>query len=253
MTATLAHIWRHPIKSHGREALGEVNLTPGQTLPWDRHWAVAHARTKFDPAVPVWMPCANFALGSSNPALRAIDATLDEATATVTLTHPDLAPLQFAPDQAADQARFLAWVVPLLPADKTPSTQLVRVPGRGMTDTDYPSISLCNLASNQALGGYLGATLSPLRWRGNLWIDGLVPWAECSWPGQDIRIGDVVLRVREPIKRCKATAANPATGIIDIDTLAGLRSHTGTQDFGVYAEVHQGGIIRLGDRVEVLA
>ncbi len=35
-------IFRHPLKSHGREALQLVALSRGETMPWDRCWAVAH-------------------------------------------------------------------------------------------------------------------------------------------------------------------------------------------------------------------
>ena len=40
----VAALWRHPIKSHGREALQTVALTAGQTMPFDRTWAVMHSR-----------------------------------------------------------------------------------------------------------------------------------------------------------------------------------------------------------------
>ena len=43
MSAYLAEIWRHPIKSCGRETLTRVLLTENRTLPWDRRWAIAHA------------------------------------------------------------------------------------------------------------------------------------------------------------------------------------------------------------------
>jgi uncharacterized protein len=46
MTGRLAHIVRHPIKSHGREEMGRVTLTAGACLPYDRHWAVAHDAAK---------------------------------------------------------------------------------------------------------------------------------------------------------------------------------------------------------------
>ncbi len=252
MTARLAHIWRHPIKSHGREVLAQVTLAAGQTLPWDRHWAVTHALSKWNAADPRWMACANFLIGSSIASLMAIDARLQTDQGTLTLTHPDRPPLTLHPDDTADRAGFLDWLAPLLPPDRQ-ATALVRAEGRGMTDTDYPSVSLCNLASNQSLSAALQAELSPLRWRGNLWVDGWQPWAEFALIGRNLRIGPVVLSVRERIKRCKATTANPATGIRDIDTLAGLRQHTEAQDFGVYATVVQGGSIRLGDPVEVLA
>ena len=42
MSAYLAEIWRHPIKSCGRETLTRVLLTENRTLPWDRRWAIAH-------------------------------------------------------------------------------------------------------------------------------------------------------------------------------------------------------------------
>lgn len=253
MTASLAAIQRHPIKSHGREALASVSLSEGRSMPWDRRWAVAHAQTKFDAAAPAWVGCVNFLIGSKAPALTAIGATLNEATATVTLTHPDRPAITIAPGDGADQARFLDWVMPLCPPDHPAPQALVTVPGRGMTDTGYPSISVINLASGRDLGHRMGAELSPLRWRGNLWLDGLDPWEETCWVGRELQLGAVRLRVEEPIKRCKATTANPATGERDADTLAALRQGFGHQLFGLYARVIEGGTIGLGDRVEVIA
>ncbi|KKL12864.1 hypothetical protein LCGC14_2531530, partial [marine sediment metagenome] len=91
--------------------------------------------------------------------------------------------------------------------------------------------------------------LSILRWRGNLWFDGLAPWAEADWPGRTFRLGAALLRIREPITRCRATTANPETGQSDADTLGALRGF-GHQTFGVYAEVIEGGPIARGDKLE---
>ena len=79
MTAVLAQIHRHPIKSHGRESLAAVALGAGAGLPWDRHWAVAHDASRADGSA--WAPCANFSRGSKAPSLMAINARLDEARA----------------------------------------------------------------------------------------------------------------------------------------------------------------------------
>lgn len=252
MTPLLAHIHRHPVKSHGREELAAVVLSAGATLPWDRRWAVAHEAARIDPAAPAWAPCANFSIGSKAPELMAINTRLDEARAEVTLTHPRREDITFRPDDPGETERFLDWVRPLCPPDRAQPVRVVSVPGRGMTDTDYPSVSLLNLASNAALGDAMGQTLSPLRWRGNLWIDGLAPWEECAWIGRRVRIGAAVLEVVEPITRCKATTANPETGVIDADTLAWLRATRGAQEFGVYARVVEGGTVAAGDRLEVL-
>lgn len=251
MTPTIASLQRHPLKSHGREALSAVALTAGEGLPWDRRWAVAHEAAKI--VEGEWSPCQNFSRGSKAPNLMAINARLDEETATLTLSHPDRADLTFRPDDAAEVARFLDWVRPLCPADRAQPARLYSVAGRGMTDTDYPSLSLISLASNRALGEHLGVALSPLRWRGNIWLEGLRPWEERGWVGRRLRLGAAVLEIVEPKERCLATTANPATGLRDADTLKALNALHGDQDFGLYAKVIEAGTVSVGDTAELLA
>lgn len=248
MTARVAALWRHPIKGHGRETLDRVTLTAGRTMPWDRRWAVAHELAQADGTE--WAPSAEFSRGSKVAALMAINARTDAASGTVTLTHPDRPDLTFDPDR--DQQAFLDWVRPLMPANRAQSARIVRVDGRGMTDTDYPSVSLLNLASNDAMTEAMGQHISPLRWRCNIHLSGLPAWQEFDWIGKRIRVGTAELAIREPILRCLATTANPKTGLRDADTLGTLNSRFGHQDFGVYAEVTATGDIATGDGVEVL-
>lgn len=246
--ARVGALWRHPIKGHGREELKRVTLTEGQTMPWDRRWAVAHEATQSDGSE--WAPCANYSRGSKVPALMAINARLDEGSGEITLSHPDRPDLSFNPDQ--DAAGFLDWVRPLMPENRAQSTGLHRVPGRGMTDTDYPSVSLINTASNEALSEKTGQPLSVLRWRGNIHLTGLSAWEEFGWIGKTLRIGTAELTIREPILRCLATTANPATGLRDADTLGTLKTNWGHQNFGIYAHVSRSGEIEVGHPVEVL-
>lgn len=248
MTARVAALWRHPIKGHGRESLTQVTLTAGQTMPWDRRWAVAHELSEADNSA--WSPCTAFSRGAKVPGLMAINAECDTKTGTVTVRHPDRPDLSFDPDQEAQA--FLDWVRPLMPANRAQSARLVRVEARGMTDTDYPSISLLNLASNDAMTGAMGQDISPLRWRGNIHMSGLPAWAECEWIGKTLRIGGAELQVREPIVRCTATTANPKTGLRDADTLATLNRLFDHQNFGIYAEVTKSGDLSVGDTIEVL-
>ncbi len=245
MNAGVTHLWRHPIKSHGHEAVQTVTVSPGQTMPGDRVWAVAHEASEADGSE--WVPCANFSRGSKVPQLMAISARLEGET--VTLTHPDRPELNFDPEK--DQHAFLDWVKPLMPTDRAASARIIRVPGRGMTDSDFPSISLCNLASHRTVEQKLGQNLSIRRWRGNIWFDNLPLWEEFDWLGREVQIGEAVLCVRERITRCLATTANPETGTRDADTLGALNSW-GHQDFGVYAEIVQGGAISVGDKVHLL-
>ena len=248
MNGTLAQIARHPIKSHGREELASVLLTADQGLPFDRHWAVAHDAAKL---VAGWNPCVNFSRGAKAPALMAISARLAEDTGQVTLMHPHKPDLSFRPDEVEDLARFLDWVRDLTPPDRAQPVKIV-TGGVAMTDSDFPSVSIFGLASNRELSDKMTQDLSPHRWRGNLWIDGIAPWAEFDWVGRNLQIGEAVLHVQERIVRCKATSANPATGVLDADTLGALQSGYGHQEFGVYARVLSGGMIALGDRITLL-
>lgn len=247
MTASLAHIFRHPIKAHGREELASVSLSAGACLPWDRHWAVAHAASHFDAEEPMWMPCANFQRGARTPSLMAMTAEWDGAV--MRLAHPDLGTIAFDPETEAQ--RFLDWVAPISPDDRFRPQALVRGP-RGMTDSAFPSVSIKNLASNAALGAHMGMDLSIHRWRGNLWLDGLAPWAEFDLIGRRLRVGEALLEVKERVGRCKATTADPETGVPDADTLRALREVVGAQDFGVFAVVVEPGRIAQGDAVEVI-
>ena len=242
----LSSIWRHPIKAHGREELASVLLSAGECLPFDRHWAVAHEAARLKEG---WNPCANFSRGAKVPALMAITARLDGDI--VTLSHPDRPDLSFRPDDAADLPRFLEWIRPLMPADRAASARIVSA-GRGMTDSDFPSVAILSMTSLADLSAKMGTDLSIHRWRGNLWLDGMAPWAEFDMMGRTIAIGDTILRIEERITRCRATTANPDTGIIDADTLSALSTHFNHRDFGVYATVIGGGIIAQGDSAHLI-
>ncbi|MGA0542086.1 MOSC domain-containing protein [Neotabrizicola sp. VNH66] len=250
MTGTLAHIFRHPIKAHGREELASVVLSAGRALPWDRHWAVAHDLSKFDPAAPGWAPCVNFQRAARTPALMAISARFDDETGQITLTHPNLPDLTFDPE--TEGQRLIDWVAPISPQARFRPVALVRAPDRAMTDSAYPSVSIKNLASNAALGAKMKRDLSIHRWRGNLWLDGFQPWEEMRWIGRRLRIGGAVLEIRERVGRCRATMSNPETGVVDCDTLDALMETVGVQDFGVFGVVVESGPVARGDKVEFL-
>ena len=246
----VASLWRHPIKSHGREALHSVTLTAGEAFPWDRRWAVTHDATKHEG--DGWSACRNFMIGTLTPRLAGLWARLDPEGPAVHLEHADLGEMQVAPDDPASVAAFLDWVAPLSADGSLKPTGLVSAGPRGMTDTRYPSVSIMNTASHTAVADALGGVLEPERWRGNIWLDGLAPWAEWDWIGQRIRIGGARLDVVERIQRCKHTMAHPVTGERDADTLGTLNGQFGHQDFGVYAVVIAGGPVALGDTAEVI-
>ena len=241
---SVAALWRHPIKGHGVEAIDAVTLAAGETLPWDRRWAIAQAGAKAEDGV--WSPCGNFSRGAKSPRLMAIRARVDEAAGVVELRHPEAGTITVDPDAPEDAARLVDWAAALADPGKPRPERVVRAPV-GMTDSAFPSVAILGTSSLQALSERVGTPLAQERFRGNVWLDGLPPFGEFDLVGREIRIGSARLAVRERISRCKATAANPDTGQIDADTLGALRAGWGAQEFGVYAEVIAGGRVAVGD------
>lgn len=240
---TLTDLWRYPIKAIGRETLPAVDLAPETTFPGDRLWAVAHEAARLSPG---WNACGNFARAATAPGLQAVKAQTSPDGA-ITLAHPDRPDVTLS--LPADADALLAWLAPLWPDTRPALSRVVRAEHRGLTDSDTATVSIMNHASRRALSQKCGTDLSAARFRGNLWIDGAAPWEEFDWIGKTVQIGPATLQIIEPITRCKATHASPATGRRDADVLTALDSGWNHQDFGVLARVNAGGPIRIGDEV----
>ena len=250
MTAHLAQIVRHPVKSAGFQTLQRAALIEGRPMPFDRHWAVATEGAKFDGAPAGWAAKMNFLRGAAEGSLQAIRAEFDDTSGTLTLTHPARA--AFTGTLPADGPALVDWLRPLWPASRpAPQALVARQDGGALTDVPDPWIAVLNLSSLRALGQRMGRALSIHRFRGNLWLDGLAPWEEFDLIGREVAIGPVRLRIEERITRCTATTFDPDTGQPGGDTLAALEQGWGHRDFGVYARVTRGGTLALGDQVEL--
>lgn len=248
MTWTLAEIYRHPVKSLGEEALEQVTLEPGRPLPWDRAWAVGHAGTGWRPGRSPWADGGNWVNQTNVPRLAQVGVSFDEATRRLVLQHPDRPELSVSPDEPGGAERIADWVAPLAESTiKVGPYHLCRADGEAFTDFQETHVSIGSVSSRRALEELAGRPMEPIRFRMNLWLEGLPPWADLELVGQEIEIGDARLRVISRDRRCNATAASPATGTRDVQVPALLHQHLGHMDFGVYAQVVRGGTIRRGD------
>jgi uncharacterized protein YcbX len=135
-----------------------------------------------------------------------------------------------------------------------------------LADRPRRYVSILNLASVRMLSEFVGKEIDPARFRMNVWIDDLEPFAELDWvqghPGtRDIEIGGMRLRVDEACVRCKAIEANPSTGEYDLELQQTLEDLTQSRGYsgaphnqsprvmGVLAQPYSPGLIELGDRV----
>ena len=98
--------------------------------------------------------------------------------------------------------------------------------------------------------------LHPDRFRPNLIVGGALPaWEEFSWVGREVRLGEATLRVISRTVRCEGVNADARRGSgekADLDIPGLLSTHFPEHGpyLGVYAQVVEGGRVRLGDAVE---
>ena len=243
----LEEIRRAPVKSLGQEVLESAMLTPGRAIGWDRVWAVTHGKSDFNDANPKWVRSRNHVIQSTNPALAQMTCRYDEVSGELTLAHPTLGELTVNP--MTDGQRLSDWLAPIAEPSGPPPYRLVSIPGGNLHDFEDTHISIGNLASLRALEGMAGLSLDRIRFRMNLWVDGAAPWEEFDWDDGELTIGAARFKIIGRVKRCNATNADPKTGKRNSEITRLLYDRFKHMDFGLYAQVIEGGEIRPGDAV----
>jgi len=250
--ATVAALYRHPVKGFTPEPLGEAVLRAGEAFPGDRLRAIEIGPSGFDPAAPAHISKMRFTVLARLPEIARVNTRWDEATDTLSLTAPGAAELTVRLDDAEDVRRLETWLADLLGEEATAPLRLLDGAGHRFMDDPAGAVSVLNLASVRDLSDRLGVAVDPLRFRANVWVEGWPAWVENDWSARDIALGEARLGVVKPIVRCAATHVDPATGVRDIDLVAALHDLYGHRWCGLYISVHTGGVIRPGDRAELI-
>lgn len=252
----ISQILRYPIKSLSAQGVTRCHLTPGQGLPFDRHWALA--RPDGDAADnTAWHPKSHFLVQVREHELALFKTHFDDATQRLSFEAPGGLHGSGKLDTQPGRDAIATAVAKHLGLDEGPQNEggtpiLVEAREIGYFDTTKGPVSLLNMESVRALEKLLSRQLDPLRFRMNLLLEGLPAWSEMHWPGKRIKIGDTVLEITQITGRCKATHVNPDSGESDVKILHGLKEHFGHTQMGVYAEVVAGGDIKAGDQVTLL-
>ncbi len=250
----LAQLYRYPVKGLSPEALETADLPADGYFPCDRMYALENGPSGFDPSAPEHQPKIKFLMLMKNGALAGLATRYDEASGVLSISQKGRevarGDLRTSEGRAAIEG-FLADY--LAPEEIRGRVRLLEAPsGFRFTDSKSGFVSLINLASVAAIEAAQGATVDPLRFRGNLYIAGADAWAEAGWPGRRLRIGGAVLSVLKMTDRCAATGVEPGTGRRDMDVVQTIRKAFGHIDCGVYARVEQGGRVSGGDVVTPL-
>lgn len=249
MNATIASIYRYPVKGLSPEKLDRVALEPGRPLPNDRRYAIENGPSGFDPAAPQYFPKTRFLMLMRNARLAALRTHYDDATHTLTIrangTQAARADLSTADGRAAIERYFAENFSDELRGPP----KILHAEGHSFSDVARKVVSIINLSSVAALEDVIGRPVHPLRFRGNLHVEGWPAWHEFDLLGRTLMAGEVRLKVVKRIVRCAATDVDPDTAARDLDIPATLMRTYGHADCGVYAEVLAGGTVTAGDAI----
>lgn len=243
------HIYRYPVKGLTAEALAETHLDPGDTVPGDRKFALAHGDAPFDEAAPEWLQKRHFACLMVNERIAALHASWDERKGVLLIHAPGAAPFAGDTTTVEGRAAIAATLAAFLGEEARGTPRFVVADGHSFSDHRNKVVSLINLASLADLERTMGRSLDPLRFRANIYFSGAPAWAEFDWIGRRIELGGATLTVTKRIDRCAATQVNPVTAQRDCNPVAGLRDAFGHVDLGVYGRVEEGGRVAVGDAI----
>jgi uncharacterized protein YcbX len=245
-------LFAYPVKGLSPQPLERVELQPGRGIPHDRTFAFARPDGKYRPGAREGLPKQEFFALVSDHRLAGLDTYLDPETDVLTarVVGHEVLKADLGTEGGRDHAvRFFARVLDLPPGG-TPL--LAREPGRRFTDAavagDGPMdwISMVNLASVRDLESRTGTVVDRLRFRANLYVDGLPAWSELDAVGQEIDLGGVRVRCVRQTKRCAATEVDPTTGHRDLPVVAMIDKTYGHQLMGTYLEVLTAGVVEKG-------
>jgi uncharacterized protein len=251
MDLRVASLYRYPVKGLSPEGLARADLVRGCYFPADRLFAVENGPSGFDAAAPQHQSKIKFLMLMRNEALARLTTRYDEASTTLVIEEGGREAARGDLSRPDGRLAIEAFLRRYMPGELRGAPKLLAAPdGFRFTDSRRGFVSIINLASVQAVEELAGAPVDPLRFRGNVHLDGLPPWAEFDLVGMVLEgPSGLRLRVTKRIERCAATNVDPATGVRDLAIPTMLMRHLGHADCGVYAEVLRDGSIAEGDRL----
>ncbi|RIK98854.1 MAG: MOSC domain-containing protein [Proteobacteria bacterium] len=247
--ATIAALYRYPVKGLSPEPLTSAALVPGEMLAADRRYAVENGPSGFDPAAPAFFPKTYFLMLMRDERLAALETHYDDESHVLTVRREACEVARGDLSTAEGRQAIETYLAAYCAGDLRGPPRVLAAAGHNFSDFAPKVVSLINLGSLAAIAREVGQPVDPLRFRANVYLDGWPAWHELDLVGATLAIGEARLKVVKRIKRCAATNVDPVTAKRDLNIPQTLMRMLGHVDCGVYAEVVAGGTMRPGDRL----
>ncbi len=246
-------LYRYPVKGLSPEPLQGVDLRAGETIPFDRAWAIENGPGRFDPLAPRHLPKVAFLMLMRDERLASLETSFEEETSTLTIKRDGKQVARGNLSTQIGRQMIEQFMAAYMKASLRGAPKVVSAAGHSFSDVAAKCVHIVNLASVRELERVSGRSIDPLRFRPNVVIDSDAPWAEFKWIDKTLTIGGVKLEVFDRTQRCAATNVNPQTAERDLSLPAVIEREWGHSDFGIYAKVAGDGRIAIGDDVAVSA
>jgi uncharacterized protein len=251
-SARVTAIYRYPVKGLSPEPISRVPLSVGATLPADRIYAIENGPSGFDPAAPAFFPKTRFLMLMRNERLARLATRLDVDTHRLTVSENGRLVAEGDLRSAAGRTAIEDFFGRYCADELNGPVKILTAPDHSFSDVGRKVVSIINLGSVAALADCVGAPVHPLRFRGNVYVEGWPAWHELDLVDREITLGAARLRIVKRTRRCAATNVDPQTGQRDLAIPATLLESFGHADCGIYGEVIAEGDVAIGDKAVVL-
>ena len=245
----VTELYRYPVKGLTGESLERIAVGAGETVPFDRAYAIENGPGRFDAAAPKHLPKINFLMLMRNERLASLEARFDDASEVLTILRAGKQVARGDLTTRLGRQIIEQFFAAYMQSELKGPPKIVSAPGHSFSDVAAKCLHVINLASLREVERVAGRAVDRRRFRANVYIDGAPPWAEFGWLDQRLRIGGIEVEAFRRTGRCEATNVDPATAQRDMSVPALLQRTWGHSDFGIYARVVSGGTVRVGDEV----
>ena len=247
----VASLYRYPVKGLSPEPLDSTQLDVGAVVPFDRAYAIENGPGRFDPEQPKHLLKICFLMLMRDERLAALQTQFDDSTHILTIKRDGKQVARGDLRTPIGRQMIEQFMAAYMAGSLRGAPKVVSAPGHSFSDVAAKCVHIVNLATVRDVERVVGKPVDPLRFRANIYLEGLEPWREFSWLDKEIAIGDTRLTVFKRTQRCDATNVDPVTAARDMAIPATLLRNWEHSDLGVYARVTAAGAIAPGDAVEV--
>ncbi len=259
--ATVEACYLYPVKGMTPLLTNVLHLEAGRSPRGDRAFIFAFADADLQ-GERGWVSKREAVTLLTTPELAEVASRYDPDTRQLTLSMSGRGEAAANVDQPEERRALEAWLAevvkefPSNPLTDRPEREPLQLLGDGetlFTDRGPSQISIGGRESLRELSERAGANVDERRFRSNLMVSGIDAWQEFDWAHRQFRLGEALVEVTAPLRRCNAVNASPEGGGRDLDLTKLLQREYGHIDFGVEANVIEGGRVRPGDTMTAVS